>query len=136
MSTSDSKIVQPVGCSNPSNSHFSNPGFASNAASISGGKKMKRKTRKTKKSRKSGRKVKKSRKGKKTHKKSLKRAKKTKRSAKRRRSKKQRGGYAQYMSNIPDTPSYSTGAPPSLSPSESNLATPPPITKMNNCPKQ
>ena len=46
---------------------------------------------------------------------------------------KQYGGYSQYMSNVASTPSYSSGAPPSLSPNESALANPVPITPKNDC---
>ena len=52
---------------------------------------------------------------------------------KRASSHRQRGGYSQYMSNVANTPSYSTGAPPSLSASESALASPPPFTPKNDC---
>jgi len=52
---------------------------------------------------------------------------------KRTSSHRQRGGYSQYMSNVANTPSYSTGAPPSLSASESALASPPPFTPKNDC---
>lgn len=48
-------------------------------------------------------------------------------------SRRQRGGYTQYMSNVANTPSYSTGAPPSLSASESALASPPPFMPKNDC---
>ena len=79
----------------------------------------------------------KSRKMRKSHKKkSLKRTKKVKKGRKGKSGKRQRGGYAQYMSNVPYTPSYSTGAPPSLSASSSALATPPPTTKIDNCTDQ
>ena len=49
-----------------------------------------------------------------------------------RRTKKQRGGYHQYMSNVPFTPSYSV-AGVNLKASSSALANPPPITRTNNC---
>jgi len=52
---------------------------------------------------------------------------------KRTSSRRQRGGYSQYMSNVANTPSYSTGAPPSLSANESALASPPPFTPKNEC---
>jgi len=79
----------------------------------------------------------KSRKMRKSHsKKSLKRTKKVKRTRNGKHGKKQRGGYAQYMSNVAYTPSYSTGSPPALSSGSSALASPPPITKMNNCTNQ
>jgi hypothetical protein len=60
-------------------------------------------------------------------------AKKSKKSVSRRRngSKRQRGGYSQYMSNVPYTPSYSTGGP--LSASLSALANPVPYKMTNNC---
>lgn len=56
-----------------------------------------------------------------------------KRSAKRRRrrSHKQKGGYAQYQNNMPNTPSYSTGGV--LSPSSSALANPVPYQLLSNC---
>jgi hypothetical protein len=95
--------------------HPANMGASTSNPTVGG---MKRKSRKMRKSHK---------------KKSLKRTKKVKRSRKGKRGKRQRGGYAQYMSNVPYTPSYSTGAPPSLSASTSALATPSPITKMDNC---
>lgn len=41
-----------------------------------------------------------------------------------------RGGYSQYMSNVPNTPSYSTGGP--LSPSLSALANPVPFKLLPN----
>ena len=50
-----------------------------------------------------------------------------------RRARKQKGGYSQYMSNIANTPSYSTGAPPGLSSTESALASPVPFTPKNDC---
>jgi hypothetical protein len=43
----------------------------------------------------------------------------------------QRGGYSQYMSNVANTPSYSTGG--NLSASNSALASPVPFTPTNNC---
>ena len=49
----------------------------------------------------------------------------------RRGTKRQRGGYSQYMSNVPYTPSYSTGGP--LSASNSALANPVPYQPTNNC---
>jgi hypothetical protein len=45
----------------------------------------------------------------------------------------QRGGSGQYMSNIANSHIYSTGAPPSLNPNESMLASPPPFTPKNDC---
>jgi hypothetical protein len=51
---------------------------------------------------------------------------------KRKSTKKQRGGYSQYMSNVANTPSYSTGGV-TLRNYESNLASPPPITVRNDC---
>ena len=76
----------------------------------------------------------KSRKMRKSHKKkSLKRTKKVKRNRNGKHGKRQRGGYAQYMSNVANTPSYSTGAPPALSAGSSALASPPPITQTDNC---
>jgi hypothetical protein len=58
---------------------------------------------------------------------------KSKKNASRRRrgTKRQRGGYSQYMSNVPYTPSYSTGG--QLSPSLSALANPVPYQPTNNC---
>jgi hypothetical protein len=58
---------------------------------------------------------------------------KSKKTVSRRRngSKRQRGGYSQYMSNVPYTPSYSTGGV--LSPSLSALANPVPYQPTNNC---
>ena len=60
-------------------------------------------------------------------------AKKSKKSVSRkhRGTKRQRGGYSQYMSNVPYTPSYSTGGP--LSASLSALANPVPYKMTNNC---
>jgi len=52
-------------------------------------------------------------------------------SRKHRGTKRQRGGYSQYMSNVPYTPSYSTGGP--LSASLSALANPVPYKMTNNC---
>ena len=52
-------------------------------------------------------------------------------SRRRKGSKRQRGGYSQYMSNVPYTPSYSTGG--QLSPSLSALANPVPYQPTNNC---
>jgi hypothetical protein len=59
--------------------------------------------------------------------------KKSKKTVTRRRkgSKRQRGGYSQYMSNIPYTPSYSTGG--ILSANLSALANPVPYQPTNNC---
>lgn len=45
--------------------------------------------------------------------------------------KRQRGGYSQYMSNVPYTPSYSTGG--HLSANNSALANPVPYQPTNNC---
>jgi len=45
----------------------------------------------------------------------------------------QKGGYSQYLSNIANTPGYSTGAPPALLANNSALASPPPITPTNTC---
>ena len=58
---------------------------------------------------------------------------KSKKTVTRRRkgTKRQRGGYSQYMSNVPYTPSYSTGG--QLSPSLSALANPVPYQPTNNC---
>lgn len=50
-----------------------------------------------------------------------------------RRVKVQRGGYSQYMSNVANSPTYSTGAPPMLSAKESMLANPVPYTPKNEC---
>jgi len=52
-------------------------------------------------------------------------------SRRRRGTKRQRGGYSQYMSNVPYTPSYSTGGP--LSANLSALANPVPYQPTNNC---
>ena len=46
------------------------------------------------------------------------------------KSRKQRGGYSQYQNNLPLTPSYSVGG--ILTPSESGLASPPPIKIIDN----
>ncbi len=43
-----------------------------------------------------------------------------------------RGGYAQYQNNMPMSPSYQV-AGINLSSSQSALANPPPITKLDNC---
>ena len=58
---------------------------------------------------------------------------KSRKSKKYRKSRKYRhhGGYHQFMSNVPYTPSYSVGGP--LSPKDSALANPPPIKLLNNC---
>ena len=68
-------------------------------------------------------------------KKSSKKKSSKKKSSKKKKSyrKGQKGGYSQYMSNIANTPGYSTGAPPALSANNSALASPPPITPTNNC---
>jgi hypothetical protein len=50
----------------------------------------------------------------------------------RRRHRKQRGGYAQYMNNMPNTPTYQV-AGIKLPASDLALANPPPITTLNNC---
>jgi hypothetical protein len=55
-----------------------------------------------------------------------------KRSHRRRRSLKQKGGYAQFYNNMPNTPSYSTGGV--LSPSLSALANPVPYQLLGNEP--
>ena len=71
---------------------------------------------------------------KKSHKKSHKKKSHKKKSHKKKSYRKaQKGGYSQYMSNIANTPSYSTGGPPALSANNSALASPPPITPTNNC---
>ena len=57
--------------------------------------------------------------------------KKSKKTMRRKGSKRQRGGYSQYMSNVPYTPSYSTGGV--LSPNLSALANPVPYQPTNNC---
>ena len=49
-----------------------------------------------------------------------------------RRHRKQRGGYAQYMNNLPNTPSYQV-AGINLSAGQSALANPAPIVKLANC---
>ena len=49
-----------------------------------------------------------------------------------RRHRRQRGGYAQYMNNFPNTPTYQV-AGVNLPASELGLANPPPITALNNC---
>ena len=49
-----------------------------------------------------------------------------------RRHRKQRGGYAQYMNNMPNTPSYQV-AGINLPSSQLGLANPPPITTLSNC---
>jgi hypothetical protein len=48
-----------------------------------------------------------------------------------RKTRKQRGGYAQYQNNLPNTPSYSLGG--KLSPSMNALANPPPQHRLSNC---
>ena len=48
--------------------------------------------------------------------------------------KKQRGGYSQFLSDVPYAASYSTGGI-NISPSESALANPPPYTRFINCPE-
>lgn len=83
---------------------------------------------KTRKSRK-GKKSRKSRKGKKSRKSSMRKGYKKGKKSRRR----QRGGSGQYMSNIANSHIYSTGAPPSLNPNESMLASPPPFTPKNDC---
>jgi hypothetical protein len=50
----------------------------------------------------------------------------------RRRHRKQRGGYAQYMNNMPNTPTYQV-AGVNLPASQLALANPPPITDLSNC---
>ena len=55
----------------------------------------------------------------------------SKKTMRRKGTKRQRGGYSQYMSNVPYTPSYSTGG--QLSPSLSALANPVPYQPTNNC---
>jgi hypothetical protein len=52
--------------------------------------------------------------------------------SRRSRSRRQRGGYAQYMNNMPNTPSYQV-AGINLSPDSSMLATPGPQVKLDNC---
>jgi len=49
-----------------------------------------------------------------------------------RRHRRQRGGYAQYMNNMPMTPTYQV-AGINLPASELGLANPPPITPLSNC---
>jgi hypothetical protein len=44
----------------------------------------------------------------------------------------QKGGYHQYMGNVPNTPSYSV-AGTTLGAANSALANPAPITKLSNC---
>ena len=83
------------------------------------------KTRKTR----NGRKLRKSRKGKKSRKSSMRKGYKKGKKSRRR----QKGGSGQYMSNIANSHIYSTGAPPSLTPNESMLASPPPFTPKNDC---
>jgi hypothetical protein len=46
-------------------------------------------------------------------------------------SRKQKGGYAQFQNNMPNTPSFSTGGP--LSPSLSAMANPVPYQALSNC---
>jgi hypothetical protein len=58
----------------------------------------------------------------------LKRSKKN--NSRRHHNKVMRGGYSQYASNVPNTPSYSTGGP--LSPSLSALANPVPFKLLSN----
>lgn len=48
------------------------------------------------------------------------------------RNRKQRGGYAQYMNNLPNTPSYQV-AGINIQSSQLALANPPPITTLSNC---
>ena len=55
------------------------------------------------------------------------------RGKKSKKSRRQRGGSGQYMNNIAYSHIYSTGAPPSLGPNESMLASPPPFTPKNDC---
>lgn len=50
----------------------------------------------------------------------------------RRRHRRQRGGYAQYMNNMPNTPTYQV-AGINLPASQLGLANPPPISKLDNC---
>lgn len=96
-----------------------------------GNSKRRRKTSK-KKSKTNKKKSKTNKKKSKTNKKKKSKTNK-KKSVKIRRVRKQRGGYSQYMSNIANTPSYSTGAPPGLSSTESALASPVPFTPTNDC---
>ena len=63
---------------------------------------------------------------------SRRRASSRRRSHSRRRSLKQKGGYAQFYNNMPNTPSYSTGG--HLSPSLSALASPVPYQLLGNEP--
>lgn len=60
-----------------------------------------------------------------------KRSAKRARSRRRGRSLKQKGGYAQYQNNMPNTPSFSTGG--YLSPSLSAMANPVPYQTLSNC---
>lgn len=48
-----------------------------------------------------------------------------------RKTRRQKGGYAQYQNNLPDTPSYSLGG--KLNPNMSALANPPPQHRLSNC---
>lgn len=80
-----------------------------------------------------GRKRNKTKKGKKSTKKKKSRKMSKKSMKKKSYRKKQRGGYSQYMSNIANSHTYSTGAPPSLNYNESSLASPPPFTPKNDC---
>lgn len=50
----------------------------------------------------------------------------------RRHHRKQKGGYAQYMNNLPNTPTYQV-AGVNLPASQLGLANPPPITPLSNC---
>ena len=75
-------------------------------------------------------------KGRRTKRRSLKRKIKAKysrytRQYRRRHSRKQRGGYAQYQNNLPDTPVFSVGG--HLTAGNSALANPPPYMKLSNC---
>lgn len=102
--------------------------------SMEGGKrKMRKSTTHKKKSHKKKSHKKKSSKKKSHKKKSHKKKSHKKKSGKKSHRKGQKGGYSQYMSNIANTPGYSTGAPPALSSNNSALASPPPITPTNNC---
>jgi phage repressor protein C with HTH and peptisase S24 domain len=77
---------------------------------------------------------KKSSKKKSSKKKSTKKKSSKKKSTKKKSHRKgQKGGYSQYLSNIANTPGYSTGAPPALLANNSALASPPPITPTNTC---
>lgn len=49
------------------------------------------------------------------------------------KSRRQKGGSGQYMNNIAYSHNFSRGAPPSLNPNESMLASPPPFTPKNDC---